>query len=211
MSGAALCQPAGDRVRAAGRSLLLIPSGCLGLRETSVGHACQRREALRPFPCRREQLAPRCSEPAACRNATPLRALSPLAFVLHVPTQTASYIMTFLGEVQLKEGERTHVGMGARILRQCVEGTAVMKVSVATTSGGCTHHPHCVATLRPCGKASLSGTATSSLLCCQGCCPPTVRPQQCFGFSALVPAVDLHAAADWSMLHHTGAAALWPC
>lgn len=41
------------------RSVLPIPAGCLGLLQ------------IRPFPRRLKRLAPRCSEPAACRNATP--------------------------------------------------------------------------------------------------------------------------------------------
>lgn len=106
-------------------------------------------------------------------------------------------------------------GRAVRILRQCVEGTAVMKVSCHRVEWLRSPSPAChgTETLRE-GVAVWHGHVQPLR---DGpprrarCRPPAARPWQRFHFQRWFPWWGLHAAADWSMLDPIGAPALWPC
>lgn len=123
---------------------------------------------------------------SSVQNATPAP-LNPVSFALHVPTQTVSYIGTsFVESSGRKEGTLTR-GWATRILRQSVEGTAVVKVSVGTSPACHSPEPGREAPLFPC-PSFRHKPGIPHLECCWD----AARPWQQLCFSALAP----HSAAD---------------
>ena len=103
------------------------------------------------------------------------------------------------------------MGRAVGILRQCVEGTAVMKVSLAALAiPSVSQHRDPVGrhrrAARPCPASVRADPPREALL---GMLPASSEAAVLFLHAGSHG--GLQAAADWSMLDPTGTPALWPC